>query len=241
MCRRLSGLCLKRSWHKVIGRNHFRKGRTRHRVFDWRKAQKESFDSRDWIFEIKLDGYRSITVFDAAGEPHLWSRHGLPLEQKFPAISKAVSRLKLGSTVLDGEIVAVDENGIPRFQLLQRFQKQPVAPTLYFVFDMLWTNGVLGTLLLDAYRNGHSGSGFSEKGLKDALDRMKPLFTDKSPFEGNSAGSGSSFFPESFLLSLAGPPSLVRRYRWTGNTRVLLERNPPKASPRPRVAPPPLG
>jgi bifunctional non-homologous end joining protein LigD len=59
-----------------------------------------------------------------------WSRNGLPLEQKFPAILKAVSRLKLRSTVLDGEIVAVDENGIPRFQLLQRFQKQPTAPTL---------------------------------------------------------------------------------------------------------------
>jgi bifunctional non-homologous end joining protein LigD len=47
----------------------------------------------------------------------------------------------------------------------------------------------LGALLLGAYQNeslhyfGHSGSGFSEKGLKDAFDRMKPLFTDKSPFE----------------------------------------------------------
>ena len=36
---------------------------------------------------------------------------------------------------------------------------------------------------LDGYRAGHSGSGFSEKGLRDALDRMMPLFTDKSPFE----------------------------------------------------------
>jgi len=245
------------------------------------QSAKEAFDSPDWIFEIKLDGYRAITVFDAAGKPHLWSRNGLPLEQKFPAILKAVSRLKLPSTVLDGEIVAVDENGIPRFQLLQRFQKQPTAPTLYFVFDVLWSNGTditgktlmerravletiiksvagiqlgnyvegegkalfeltkskgmegivakrkdsvyrpgkrsadwlkiksrpqqefvvggftegkgsrkhLGALLLGAYLNGqlhyfgHSGSGFSEKGLRDALDRMKPLFTDKSPFE----------------------------------------------------------
>jgi bifunctional non-homologous end joining protein LigD len=101
------------------------------------QSAKEAFDSPDWIFEIKLDGYRAITVFDAAGKPHLWSRNGLPLEQKFPAILKAVSRLKLRSTVLGGEIVAVDENGIPRFQLLQRFQKQPTAPTLYFVFDVL--------------------------------------------------------------------------------------------------------
>lgn len=73
------------------------------------QSAKEAFDSPDWIFEIKLDGYRAITVFDAAGKPHLWSRNGLPLEQKFPAILKAVSRLKLPSTVLDGEIVAVDE------------------------------------------------------------------------------------------------------------------------------------
>jgi bifunctional non-homologous end joining protein LigD len=79
---------------------------------------KEPFDPRDWIFELKLDGYRAITVFDAAGKPHLWSRNRLPLEQKFPAISKALSRLKLRCTVLDGEIVAVDEKGIPRFQPL---------------------------------------------------------------------------------------------------------------------------
>ena len=105
------------------------------------ESSKSPFDSPDWIFEIKLDGYRAITIFDAAGKPHLWSRNGLPLEAKLPAIAKAVSKLNLRSTVLDGEIVAVDENGIPTFQLLQRFQKQPTAPTLYYVFDMLWHKG----------------------------------------------------------------------------------------------------
>src|ERR1700747_3365292 len=105
------------------------------------ESAKAPFDGPDWIFEIKLDGYRAITVFDAAGKPHLWSRNGLPLEAKFPAIATAVSKLKLRSTILDGEVVAVDGNGIPRFQLLQRFQKQPTAPTLYYVFDVLWHNG----------------------------------------------------------------------------------------------------
>ena len=52
-----------------------------------------------------------------------------------------MSPLKLRSTVLDREIIAVDEDGIPRFQLLQRFQKQPTAPTVYFIFDLLWNNG----------------------------------------------------------------------------------------------------
>jgi bifunctional non-homologous end joining protein LigD len=105
------------------------------------ESTKAPFDSPDWIFEIKLDGYPAITVFDATGKPHLWSRNGLALEAKFPAVATAVSKLKLRSTILDGEVVAVDENGIPRFQLLQRFQKQPTAPTLYYVFDVLWHNG----------------------------------------------------------------------------------------------------
>jgi bifunctional non-homologous end joining protein LigD len=102
---------------------------------------KEPFDSPDWIFEVKLDGYRGIAVFDAAGKPHLWSRNGLPLEQKFPAVATALSKLKLRSTILDGEVGAVAENGIPRFQLLQRFQKQPTALTLYYIFDILWSEG----------------------------------------------------------------------------------------------------
>jgi hypothetical protein len=42
------------------------------------ESAKAPFDSSDWIFEIKLDGYRAITVFDAAGKPHLWSRNSLP-------------------------------------------------------------------------------------------------------------------------------------------------------------------
>jgi bifunctional non-homologous end joining protein LigD len=105
------------------------------------ESAKAPFDSQDWIFEIKLDGYRAVTVFDSAGKAHLWSRNGLSLEAKFPAIANAISKLKLRSTILDGEVVAVDENVIPRFQLLQRFQKQPTAPTLYYVFDVLWYTG----------------------------------------------------------------------------------------------------
>jgi bifunctional non-homologous end joining protein LigD len=84
---------------------------------------KEPFDSPDWIFEVKLDGYRGIAVFDAAGKPHLWSRNGLPLEQKFPAVAKALSKLKLRSTILDGEVVAV----VPRPAPTQACLGNPVA------------------------------------------------------------------------------------------------------------------
>jgi bifunctional non-homologous end joining protein LigD len=91
---------------------------------------KEPFNNPDWIFETKLDGYRAIAVIDSTGKARLWSRNRLALEQKFPVIRDAVEGLNLRSTILDGEIVALDEEGIPRFQLLQKWQKRPTAPVV---------------------------------------------------------------------------------------------------------------
>jgi bifunctional non-homologous end joining protein LigD len=72
---------------------------------------KEPFDSRDWIFEAKLDGYRAIAVIDSIGRLRRWSRHRLRLERKFPTIERALEQLDLRSTILDGEIVALDNQG----------------------------------------------------------------------------------------------------------------------------------
>ncbi len=102
---------------------------------------KEPFDSPDWIFEPKLDGYRAITVIDSTGKAQLWSRNHLPLEPKFPTMQDAINQLKLRSTILDGEIVALDKDGVPRFQLLQRWQKRPTAPVVLCLFDLLWSDG----------------------------------------------------------------------------------------------------
>jgi len=102
---------------------------------------KEPFDSPGWIFEPKLDGYRAITVIDSTGKARLWSRNHLPLEPKFPTIQDAVNELKLQSTILDGEIVALDKAGVPRFQLLQQWQKRPTAPVVLYLFDLLWSDG----------------------------------------------------------------------------------------------------
>lgn len=232
-------------------------------------------------------------MIDSAGKARIWSRNGLPLEPKFPTVLEAVNRLKLRSTILDGEIVALDSEGLPRFQLLQKWQKRPTAPVVYYLFDVLWSEGQdftskpvlkrrdrlaqiispvdgiqvgnwiptrgndlfsvakekgfegivakriastyqpgqrsrdwlkikarqeqefvvggftegqgsrqtsFGALVLGAYRNGklryfgHSGTGFSNQGLQEALERMRPLFADKSPF--------------------INPPKLSERVQW---------------------------
>jgi bifunctional non-homologous end joining protein LigD len=104
-------------------------------------SAKEPFDSRDWIFETKLDGYRAIAVIDSTGKARIWSRNHLTLETKFPTVQKAVDQLNLRSTILDGEIVALDQEGIPRFQLLQQWQKRPTAPVVFYLFDLLWSDG----------------------------------------------------------------------------------------------------
>jgi bifunctional non-homologous end joining protein LigD len=52
---------------------------------------KEPFDSPDWIFETKLDGYQAIAVIDSTGKARIWSRNQLPLEPKFPTVRDSVS------------------------------------------------------------------------------------------------------------------------------------------------------
>ncbi len=70
-------------------------------------------------------------MIDSTGKARLWSRNRLPLEPKFPTVRDAVEQLNLRSTILDGEIVALDDEGVPRFQLLQQWQKRPAAPVVY--------------------------------------------------------------------------------------------------------------
>jgi hypothetical protein len=129
---------------------------------------KEPFNSPDWIFETKLDGYRAIAVIDSAGKARVWSRNRLPLESKFPMVQEAVNKLKLRSTILDGEIVALDAEGIPRFQLLQRWQKRPTAPVCFYLFDLLWCDG----------------RDFTSKTVMQRRERLKQIVYSRSRYSG---------------------------------------------------------
>jgi bifunctional non-homologous end joining protein LigD len=70
-----------------------------------------------WTFEIKFDGYRCIAV-KRRSEVTLFSRNQKVLNRRFPKIVEALASLK-GDFVLDGELVALDLQGKPSFQLLQ--------------------------------------------------------------------------------------------------------------------------
>src|SRR6266478_4357299 len=87
-----------------------------------------------WIWEIKLDGYRALAVKSGTGVT-LFSRRRKSLNRQFPNIVEALADLPPG-TVVDGEVVAMDESGRPDFNLLQHFRAE-ASRIQYYVFDVL--------------------------------------------------------------------------------------------------------
>lgn len=98
-----------------------------------------AFDDRDWLFEIKYDGYRALAYIDDS-DVTLLSRKNLSYNKKFPPVVASLKELEL-EAVLDGEIVALNEEGKSEFQLLQQWQKNGEGELVYYVFDLLWLNG----------------------------------------------------------------------------------------------------
>jgi len=85
-----------------------------------------------WVYEIKLDGYRAVAV--KSDRVTLYSRRQKPFTQ-YPQMVQVLRDLPNG-TVLDGEIVALDDEGRPNFNLLQHSRKEG-SRVCYFVFDLL--------------------------------------------------------------------------------------------------------
>lgn len=96
------------------------------------------FDDPAWVFETKWDGFRMV----ARIEKHrvtLYSRSGLIVSDNYQPIAKALEKF-CNDMVIDGELVALDEKGISRFQLLQN-ALQTTASLHYCVFDIMFLDG----------------------------------------------------------------------------------------------------
>src|SRR5262245_33718262 len=95
----------------------------------------------DWIYELKFDGIRLIAVKDHQ-KVSLLSRNQNDLSARFPEIIDAVKNLPTDECVVDGEVVALDEDGRSSFQLLQaREMEGRKSPVYFYAFDLLQLDG----------------------------------------------------------------------------------------------------
>src|SRR5207249_10451030 len=93
---------------------------------------------KEWLYEVKFDGYRCLAGRDS-NSVTLWSRRGNLFTDQFPHIARACERLP-PDTLVDGEVVAIDENGRVSFNLLQHHRSKARA-LLFYVFDVLIYRG----------------------------------------------------------------------------------------------------
>jgi bifunctional non-homologous end joining protein LigD len=96
------------------------------------------FDDKDWIFEDKYDGFRVVATIEG-GEVTLYSRNGKIISHTYIEIAKALEGIT-HDAVIDGELVAIDVDGISHFQLLQNARRQETK-LLYCAFDLMFQDG----------------------------------------------------------------------------------------------------
>ena len=111
-----------------------------------------------WGFEFKWDGIRALAYVDG-GRVRLQSRTGEDITPRYPEMHPMGRALGSAEVILDGEIVALDENGRPSFEEIQQRmgltaeneirRKMKDVPVTYMVFDMLWRDG--HSLMNEAY------------------------------------------------------------------------------------------
>jgi len=101
----------------------------------------------EWLLELKLDGYRALAI-KSEGKVQLRSRNDNDFSTRYASITTALSQMP-DETVLDGEVVALDEKGRPSFNKLQNHASGS-APLHFFIFDVLVLKGkdVIGEPLI---------------------------------------------------------------------------------------------
>ena len=106
-----------------------------------------------WTYEIKFDGYRILARCEG-GETRLFTRNGNDWTAKMKTLARQVSALGVQTAWLDGEVVVLGDDGLPKFNTLQNaFDSAGTERIVYFVFDLLYLDGKdLRTLDLSSRR-----------------------------------------------------------------------------------------
>jgi bifunctional non-homologous end joining protein LigD len=145
------------------------------------------FDDAGWIFEDKYDGFRMVAKIER-GNVTLYSRNGKIISHSYMEVAGALEGVK-GDAVIDGELVALDENGVSHFQLMQNALRHE-AKLQYCAFDLMFHDGedLRSLSLLER-----------KKRLKEILPRNKLV-----AFSRHRKTEGKKFFEEAGRKGLEG-------------------------------------
>ncbi len=97
------------------------------------------FNDKDWIFEIKWDGFRALAYLDGKNV-ELVSRNEKSFNEVYPSIIDELKRMNT-QAVIDGEIVVQNNQGRADFQSIQNYQRYGEGTLVYYAFDLLYING----------------------------------------------------------------------------------------------------
>jgi bifunctional non-homologous end joining protein LigD len=96
----------------------------------------QPFSDPNWLFEPKWDGYRAICYYDNESVRFI-SRRNNDLTKRFPELQSI--QVRVTSAIIDGEIVAIDEDGVPSFDELRKGRRS--CAVVFYAFDLLTLNG----------------------------------------------------------------------------------------------------
>lgn len=146
------------------------------------------FDDKDWLFEIKWDGYRAICE-KSKNEILLYSRNGISFLSSYPIVADQLLQIK-EDVVIDGEIAVINDIGKPDFQLLQHYGEDPDHPIQYNIFDLLKLNG-------------HDTTGLALLERKELLQKIIPA-NEVIKYSDHILEKGKAFFKVSKEKGLEG-------------------------------------
>lgn len=163
------------------------------------------FDSEDWVYEVKWDGYRALGFSMKNGDVQLLSRNNLQFNAKFYPIYELMQQWKM-DMVVDGEIVVLNEKGVSNFGNLQNWKNEADGTLVYYVFDLIWYNGIdLSDLML--------------KERQAILAEVLPQGDDQIRLSKVFEAKGSEFFKASEKIGLEGIIAKKADSPYTANNR----------------------
>ncbi|HET7168493.1 MAG TPA: DNA ligase D [Candidatus Limnocylindrales bacterium] len=163
------------------------------------------FDDDDWLFEIKWDGFRVQAVVDA-GKVRIWTRNLKDAASYFPKLLSPPRWIEAQQAIVDGEVVALDEDGRPDFSLLQtKLGDASASGLVYQVFDLLYLDG---RSLLDVP-------------LEDRKRLLRSVLKDhpRVRYASHIEGEGTTFFEAAKAMGVEGMVAKLRRSRYEPGRR----------------------